>query len=54
MSRTPDLREIPDIPPEIQQAALNGDLVLFVGAGVSMLVGLPSWSDLAWSGLGQE
>ena len=49
MSRAPDLREIPDIPPEIQQAALNGDLVLFVGAGVSMLVGLPSWSGLAWS-----
>lgn len=49
MSRTPDLREIPDIPPEIQQAALNGDLVLFVGAGVSMLVGLPSWCNLAWS-----
>jgi len=48
MSKTPDLREIPDIPPEIQQAALNGDLVLFVGAGVSKLVGLPSWSDLAW------
>ena len=47
MSRAPDLREIPDIPPEIQQAALNGDLVLFVGAGVSMLVGLPSWSKLA-------
>ena len=49
MSRVPDLREIPDISPEIQQAALNGDLVLFVGAGVSMLVGLPSWNDLAWS-----
>ena len=44
----PDLREIPDISPEIQQAALNGDLVLFVGAGVSMLVKLPSWNDLAW------
>jgi len=49
MSRVPDLREIPDISPEIQQAALNGDLVLFVGAGVSMLVGLPSWNGLAWS-----
>lgn len=49
MSRVPDLREIPDISPEIQQAALNGDLVLFVGAGVSMLVGLPSWNGLSWS-----
>jgi NAD-dependent SIR2 family protein deacetylase len=49
MSRPPDLREVPDLPSEIRQAALDGDLVLFVGAGVSMLVGLPSWEDLAWS-----
>lgn len=47
MSKVPGLREIPDIPDEIRQAALDGDLVLFVGAGTSMLVGLPSWSDLA-------
>lgn len=50
MSRPPDLdlREIPDLPPEIRQAALDGNLSLFVGAGVSMLVGLPSWGGLAW------
>lgn len=48
MSRPPDLREVPDLPEEIRQAALDGDLVLFVGAGVSMLVGLPSWEGLAW------
>ena len=48
MIRPPDLREVPDLPEEIQQAALDGDLVFFVGAGVSMLVGLPSWERLAW------
>lgn len=48
MSNPPDLREVPELPEEIRQAALDGDLVLFVGAGVSMLVGLPSWEGLAW------
>ena len=47
MNRSLELREIPDLPDEIRQAALDGDLVLFVGAGVSMLVNLPSWLSLA-------
>ncbi len=51
MSKAADLREIPELPAEIIQAGLNGELVLFVGAGVSMLLELPSWSDLAWKAL---
>ncbi len=47
MSKPPDLRELPDLPEEIRQAALDGNLVLFLGAGVSMLIGLPSWKGLA-------
>ncbi|MFZ2541754.1 MAG: SIR2 family protein [Gallionella sp.] len=47
MSKAPDLREIPELPEEIIQAGLNGELVLFVGAGASTLLGLPSWGTLA-------
>jgi len=41
------LRTNPEIPPELKEAALDGKLILFVGAGASMLVGMPSWSELA-------
>ena len=47
MSKAPELTDNPRLPEEIRQAALNGELILFVGAGVSMLLGLPSWNELA-------
>jgi len=42
-----ELEPIPELPLEIKEAALDGRLVLFVGAGASMLLGMPSWSGLA-------
>jgi hypothetical protein len=47
MSRVPDLREVPDLPEEVVKAALDGHLVFFVGAGVSKLLGMPSWGGMA-------
>lgn len=47
MSTAKDLRPDPDLPQELKAAALDGQLVLFVGAGASMLVGMPSWWGLA-------
>lgn len=44
---------IPDLPlisdyPEILKAAESGQLLIFVGAGVSRIIGGPSWQDLSW------
>jgi hypothetical protein len=47
MSTAKTLRTDPDLPQELKEAALNGKLVLFVGAGASMLLGMPSWWQLA-------
>ncbi|MGK0269564.1 MAG: hypothetical protein ACI88H_000196 [Cocleimonas sp.] len=51
MSTAKTLRTDPDLPPELKDAALHGKLVLFVGAGASMLVGMPSWWQLATKAL---
>jgi len=47
MSKIQDLREIFNPPDEIIQAGLNGELVLFIGSGISMLLEFPSWDNLA-------
>lgn len=47
MSREQDLPQRVDIPDEVKEAAKLGSLILFVGAGVSRLLGLPSWEGLA-------
>lgn len=47
MTKISELREIIYPPEEVVQAAMNGDLVMFVGSGISMLLGLPSWKGLA-------
>lgn len=38
---------VPPVPAEIVQAASEANLVIFVGAGVSLLMGCPSWDQLA-------
>lgn len=43
----------PPIPPEIVDAAQDGSLVLFIGAGISRLVGGPSWDEFAGKVLAQ-
>jgi hypothetical protein len=43
----------PPVPQEIIDAAQDGSLVLFIGAGISTLVGCPSWDDFAWQVLEQ-
>jgi hypothetical protein len=47
MSAISPLKEIPDLPDEVVQAGPNGELILFVGAGISMLLKLPSWETFA-------
>ena len=42
-----EIYEIPPIPDQILEAASNGKLIVFIGAGVSRLLGYPSWQNLA-------
>lgn len=44
---------IPPIPLEIKRAASEANLVIFVGAGVSRLMGCPSWDQFANAALRQ-
>ncbi|MBK8276395.1 MAG: SIR2 family protein [Nitrospira sp.] len=37
----------PVLPPEVENAAKEGELVVFVGAGVSKLIDCPSWDEFA-------
>jgi len=42
-----DIPEIPDIRLDIYTAASKGELIVFIGAGVSKIVGCPLWQELA-------
>lgn len=42
-----EIKEEPSVPPEIFEAASSGKLVLFIGAGVSRIIGCPSWKKFA-------
>lgn len=42
-----ELKEVPDIDQGILKAASSGRLVLFIGAGVSRIIGCPSWKEFA-------
>jgi hypothetical protein len=46
-SKREDLPPIPALPQEISDAAHSGTLVIFVGAGISKLAGLPTWVEFA-------
>lgn len=47
LEKEKELKEVPDIDPEILKAASSGKLVLFIGAGVSRIIGCPSWKEFA-------
>lgn len=41
------IKDVPDIPQELFRSARDGRLVLFIGAGVSRIIGCPSWQRLS-------
>ena len=47
MTKPPELHDKIEPPNEVIEAAMCGELVIFVGSGISMLCKLPSWRDLA-------
>ena len=42
-----EVKEIRDVPSQIFEAAKNGKLVVFIGAGVSRIIGCPSWKEFS-------
>ncbi|MDE2331876.1 MAG: hypothetical protein KGK16_13975, partial [Bradyrhizobium sp.] len=42
-----DIPLVPTVPKALKEAAQRGTLIPFVGAGVSVLAGCPTWSELA-------
>ena len=42
-----ELRDLPDMPPGLREAAQREALVPFVGAGASRIAGCPGWGDFA-------
>jgi hypothetical protein len=42
-----EIKAVPDVPDEVLRAAASGRLVVFAGAGVSRIIGCPSWEELA-------
>lgn len=42
-----EMKDIPDVPNDILKAAADGKLVIFIGAGVSRIIGCPSWKKFA-------
>ncbi len=47
MSDAPKLSEDIALPEEIIHAGLDAELVLFIGSGISILAGYPSWDEFA-------
>lgn len=45
--KTTEIRKLPIVPDEIKEAVNNKKLVIFVGAGVSRIIGCKGWDDLA-------
>jgi hypothetical protein len=52
-TETSVIPEIPDIQPGIHDAALQGKLIIFIGAGLSQILGAPSWEGFAKRLFGQ-